>query len=157
MSFVERQIDFGSKSRILKEIKELKDEILRKGVEMDELRLRVERLERRCEGGSIEKIKIKGEKRRVDIDNIEDDNMVADKIMLIDNDEGCDVWNLLLIFDENSGKIFKMTTEQLERFCLRIMEMEMGEYLEFTDWEEDGLMCERDEDGDWVMRCDYKN
>ena len=143
MSFVERQIDLGGKSRIVKELREIRGLLQKRKQEIDDLQSRIQKLEK--------KLKVEGQNLEEKTEDLKGDQLFIG-LKLLDREEDDDLYNLLLMTDENNGRIYKMTYEKLDILCKKISSMKIGQHLHFNDYEEEGVWCERDEDGDWVMK-----
>lgn len=149
MSFVERQIDLGGQGKIIKEINEIRDSLEKKSSEIEELTSRLNKLERKV-GYGRDKIEEKPvSKRREDKES--GPNIVG--VMLLDNDEDDIFYNLLLMFSETKGQIIKVEEEKLLELCDKVEDMDIGEILSLDGYGVgEGIMCEKDQDGDWVMQ-----
>jgi len=140
MSFVERQIDLKGRQKVIKEINELKELLEERGKEIESLKKRIEKLENKC--GLGKDFKERG--------NGEEEGKIVREMVLLEGD-GDDLCNLLLVHGENEGEIVKMTEENLIKLCRNILDLDDGERLLVDNYEERGIRCERDEDGDWVV------
>jgi len=140
MSFVERQIDLKGRQKVIKEINELKELLDEKGKEIDSLKKRIERLESKCGVGM--ELNERG--------NDEERGKIVREMVLLESD-GDELYNLLLVQGENEGEIVKMTEDNLIRLCRNILDLDEGERLLVDNYEERGIRCERDGDGDWVV------
>jgi len=139
MSFVERQVDLGGKSRLIKELKDLRVLLEERSRELEGIKKRVEKLEGKV--GLREESERDGE--REDISDIRD-------MVLLENEDD-DLYNLMFVYEDDRGEILKISRDDLVDLCRRIVELGEGDEITVSKYEQRGIWCERDEDGDWVM------